>query len=130
MKQSEIQYVDFWHRMPDAVDRIEKCHIDFLEGKWKVKTDKCEKEGLLQMDELKDVFVFLNDTIHIETDLKDFRAFDYENDPSQYALSFFLKILFRNKVYFAVKGCSPRKEKHFREILDFFSKFIQEKKTA
>ena len=127
MKLNEIQYVSFWHRMPDAVDKIERCRFDFPEGKWKIETENGVKEGVLDQNEKEGVFIFLNDTIHLEEDLEEYRAFDYENDPNQYSLSFFLKVLFRNKTYFAVKGCSPRKEKHFREILDYFGKLIQEK---
>lgn len=128
MKKEEIQSIDFWRRKPDAVDCLEECHLDFVpQGRYEIHIDGKTTAGALSDEDIEKIYRFLNDEIHLEEDLKDFRAFSYESNPKDFSLSFFLTVLFRNKIYFAVKGCSPSKEKHFHEILGFFADFMYAK---
>lgn len=127
MNKEDIEYVSFWRRNANAVDRIDSCFFRFLPRKgYEIQTGNRTTEGSLTDEECDKIAAFL-ESLDLEKDLSEFRAFDYESDKQDFSLSFFLKVLFRNKIYFAVKGCSPRKEKHFHEILAFFGKIIQEK---
>lgn len=127
METCDIESIEFWRRSPEAVDHIESCRFSFpSDGKALLSVERKEggKNRELSEKEKEEILRFLL-SLNMEEDLADFRAYEYEGDYDDYSLSFFLLVVFRDKTYFAVRGCSPRREKHFREILDYFGDWIR-----
>lgn len=123
--RSDVDSITFWRRDPNAVDRIIALGIRFEDGGTAqgridypdrtFRTFQLDKKGC---DAVRD---FLFDRIHLCEELAPYRCFDYEDSPQDFLLSFFLKVTFKNGIYYAIKGKGPSLLPHFQEILAFFS---------
>lgn len=113
----KIDYISFWRRDPLSVENIQQLKI-IKSGKDFVKDDgSVFKDGNTLLRQLETV-------ADIENTSKQYRAYLYEDDKSDFTLKFFLVVHFSDCTYLAVKGIHPFKQEHFKDIQNIFDQYL------
>lgn len=115
---NNIISIDFWKRSPLSVDEVLKLKI---EAKDQIILSLKDKKKILTAEEYKDIVDHLIKDIDI---FANDRCFNYEDNPEDYSISFFINLHFDNMTYFAVKG-QKNKTKNFDILLHYFDKYLQ-----
>ncbi len=126
----KIDSVSFWKRDPRSVGRIQNITIKLdEEGNGLYTIDKSGKksEGCYSPEKTEETIDFLFKEVKIEKNLKDYQAFSYEDSKENYAISFFLRVDYKDLTYLAIKGTNPAKEPHYKDIVSHFEKLISNK---
>ena len=128
-RKKEIVSLSFWRRDPRSVGRFQNIRINIgEEGQGLYTIDKFgkTKEGCYPKEKTEETIDYLFDELKIESRLKDYQAYSYEDSKDNYAISFFLKIEYKDLTYLAIKGTNPANEPHYKDIVSHFEKLMNE----